>query len=51
MEVNNLKFYGFRLLVNDFNESVRFYKDVLEIPVEWNLEDVGYANRILIWEV
>lgn len=39
-----MKFYGFRLLVNDFKKSVEFYRDVLQLPVEWNLEDAGYAN-------
>ena len=39
-----LKLYGIRLLVTDFKKSVAFYRDVLEIPLEWYVEEAEYAN-------
>jgi len=34
---------GFRLLVTDYQRSLRFYRDVLQFPLTWGDETTGYA--------
>ncbi len=38
-----MKLKQIRLLVKDFKKSAAFYRDVLEFPIGWYLEDVEYA--------
>jgi catechol 2,3-dioxygenase-like lactoylglutathione lyase family enzyme len=38
-----MKLKQIRLLVKDFKKSAAFYRDVLEFPVGWDLEDMEYA--------
>ncbi|MDU0073960.1 MULTISPECIES: VOC family protein [Bacillus] len=38
-----MKLLQIRLLVNDFKESVEFYKDLLGLPISWLEKEMEYA--------
>lgn len=38
-----MKLFGFRLLVGDFAASLAFWRDVMQLPLQFSDADIGYA--------
>lgn len=39
-----MRFGDIRLLVSDYARTFRFYRDLLELPLDWGDESSGYAQ-------